>query len=80
MIYEAGQRVGTFDELNLKSLVSDLFSNLKSVPHSDFRKKMSFYLNQAKIRMMLGCFYESCQKFILILGIISIQIRHCLQS
>lgn len=38
MIYEAGQRVETFDKFNLKSLVSDLFSNLKLVPHTDFRR------------------------------------------
>lgn len=38
MIYEVGQSVRTFDKFNLKSLVSDLCSNLKSVPHFDFRR------------------------------------------
>lgn len=43
MIYEAGQSVRIFDKFNLKSLVSDLFSNLKSVPHTDFRRNVIIF-------------------------------------
>lgn len=38
MIYEVGQSMRIFDKFNLKSLVSDLCSNLKPVPHFDFRR------------------------------------------